>query len=387
VSDLFERLWARARRVLVVVGALALAIGTVAAIVVVATLFRPPSGQDGQGAPDVRGGDVPPAPQFAASSYRQSQFPPLDEQPLLGVNYTHHTFRDCSLNGTAILRTYSNPGVAERVHSQLYDMRRAGVATIRTIVWHVSDATRQTWGPVSSANGELAEPYRTNLIRYLRELRRFGFARVTLSFGPQQQQNPLRLSYSPSYFEENWRFIGTVRAILKRHGPDDTRIDLLNEGAPSEAPSEWSPAPRQTADYLRRLYSLYVGRYGNRDVTVSTIAWDPTYRMRYLVRILKASGRPLPRWYDIHIGYNGAQATYALGETRRVLDANGVRGSLVVGETGYDNVEIARSLDRFLQSASRPVQEVSPWYVRTQQGCQVPPPYEPGAYEQELHDG
>ena len=69
-----------------------------------------------------------------------------------------------------------------------------------------------------------------------------------------------------------------------------------------------------------------------------------------------------------------------------MLAMNGLRSPLVVGETAYDNAGIARSLDRFLRTASRPIEEVSPWYVRTPKGCWVAPPYSPGVYGQELHD-
>jgi hypothetical protein len=175
-------------------------------------------GTTAEGGDVVREGETPPsAPEFPSSDYAQNRFPTTTGRPLLGVNYTHHGFRDCSFNGTGILRTYSNPGVAEKVHSQLYRMRKAGIATIRTIVWHMTDAAAQTWGPVSSAGGRLGEPYRTNLIRYLTEIRRFGFARLTISLGPQQSQNPLLLAYDPRSFAENWRFIKTIRGLLKRY--------------------------------------------------------------------------------------------------------------------------------------------------------------------------
>jgi hypothetical protein len=161
-------------------------------------------------------------------------------------------------------------------------------------------------------------------------------------------------------------------------------MDLLNEGAPSEAPSDWSPAPAQTGNYLRRLYRIYVKRFGNRDVSVSTIAWDPTKRMRNLVRILDSTDQPMPEWYDVHIGYSSVQASYALKETDTVLDENGLPQQLVVGETAYDSRPVARVVERFVQSGARPVEEVSPWYVETARGCQIPPPYTPGAYARAL---
>jgi hypothetical protein len=264
-------------------------------------------------------------------------------------------------------------------------MRKASVATIRTIIWHMTDPTGQYWGPIPSAGGRLREPYRTNLIRYLTEIRKFGFARLTVSFAPQQTNNPLLPVYRPRKFQENWQFIKTVRFLLKRYGPSDTRIDLLNEGAPSEAPTDWSPVPLQTAGYLRAMYRLYVNRFGNRDVSVSAISWDRTNRVRSLVRILKSTNEPMPRWYDVHIGYDATHASDALQDADSVLNANGLKQPLVVGETVYDSRGIAETIKRFLQNSARRIDEVLPWYLRSMRGCQVAPPYTPGAYGRALH--
>jgi hypothetical protein len=302
-------------------------------------------------------------------------------RPLIGVNYTHYAFPNCSFEGTGILASYSKPGIARKVHTQLFKMRMAGIATIRTIVWHMTDPTGQSWGPISSAGGKIYEPYRTNLIRYLSEIRKFGFARFTVSFGPQQTNNPLLRMYKRSKFQENWRFIKTVRALVKRYGPRTTRIDLLNEGAPSEAPTQFTPVPQQTGNYVRAMYTLYVKQFGNRDVSVSAIPWDRANRMQNLVRILLSTGQPMPRWYDVHIGYNAAQASYALQESDRVLSASGLQQPLVIGETAYESPGIAQTIERFLTSSSRRIEEVSPWYVRSMTGCQVTPPYSPRAYE------
>ena len=156
------------------------------AIIAAATLFAPADRTPEEGARNGDAGRPGAPPAFPASDYRQTRFPRLVRQPLLGANYSHYAFRDCSFNGTGILRGYSRPGVAREVHSQLSRMRRAGVATLRTIIWHMTDATGQIWGPVPSAGGRLTEPYRTHLIRYLTEIRKFGFARLTISMGPQQ---------------------------------------------------------------------------------------------------------------------------------------------------------------------------------------------------------
>jgi hypothetical protein len=390
VSDFLERLWSRARRSLLIGGAVVASIVIVGAYVAVASLFAPPhstdSGDSTSGGEVVELGEAPPPPpRFAASDYRQRSFPPA-HRPLIGVNYTHYAFPNCTFHRTYIPAWYHRPGVAQKVHEQLAGMRKAGIATIRTVLWH--DATGQDWGPLPSAGGRLREPYRTNLIRYVTEVRRFGFARLTIAFEPERTHNPLRRAYTPDKLAENWRFIREVRSAVERHGPRDTRFDLFSEGAPNETPTSYEPVPAQTAQYIRTLYRLYVKRYGNRDVTVSAIGSmnpaQPTNRVGNLVRILKSSGAPLPRWYDVHVGYDPAGAAYALRQAQSELNAQRQFQPLVIGDLGYDNPAIARAIKRVLRGSARPLEEVSPWYTRVRLGCQVTPPYTPGAYGREL---
>jgi hypothetical protein len=331
----------------------------------------------------------PPPPSFPASDYRQSRFPRLNDRPLIGVNYTHHGFQNCTLEGTGILRTYSDPGIAQKVHRQLFQMRKAGVATFRTIIFHMTDPTGRHWGPIPSAGGKLREPYRTNLIRFLAEIRKFGFARFTASLGPAETNNPRLPIYEPGKLAENWRFLKAVRSLVKRYGPRDTRIDLMSEGAPSEAPSDYFPVPDQTSSYLRTMYRLYVKRYGSRDVTVSTIGpthpGDMTNRLQALVDILRSTHQPMPRWYEVHIPYDRVAASSALRYVEMVLSANGQKQPLVIGEAVYDDPGVARTFKKFLQSSTRRIDEVTPWFLREVKGCWVPPPYKPGAYARELH--
>jgi hypothetical protein len=325
---------------------------------------------------------------FPRSDYRQSRFPRAT-RPLIGVNYTNYTFPGCDGTKTGILKTLHEPGVAEKVHNELLAMRRNGIATIRTIVWNITDASVRVTGEnplISSAGGTLKEPYRTNVAQYFAEVKRFGFKRLTISFSPQGKNNPILAGYDPVKFNENWGFIKTVRSLLERYGPPDTRIDLLNEGAPSN----YMPGNliNQLASYIGGMYRRYVRTFGSRDVTVSLVAprkpADLGLRLQNLLNIFKSRRLPQPRWYDVHIGYTPAQAFHGLADSDSVLSRNRLRRRLVVGETAYDDPAVARAIRSFIRHRSRRVDEVSPWYIRRERGCRISPPYDSSAYRREL---
>jgi hypothetical protein len=322
---------------------------------------------------------------FAGAHYSQKRFPRIGS-PLIGANYTHYDFRGCGFSDTAILRRYHIGSVRSKVHRELFSMRKNGVATLRTIIWHTTDASRQFWGPVSSAGGRLGEPYRSNLVNYLREVKKYGFVRLTIAFGPRGANNPRGLGYDPAKFTENWRFIQDVRSLVKRYGPRVSRFDLLNEGAPS------SHAPKdrvfRVARYVRNVYTHYVRTFGKSDVTVSVIpakhSPDKGNRLQNLINILRGTGLGQPRWYDLHIGYTPSEAEHALRDSDSVLRRNSLSQPVIVGETAYNDRRIAQVIEKFVNESGRRIVEITPWYLRWTKKCNVDPPYSVGAYRREL---
>lgn len=375
-----------------------LAVSAIAALVILAAMTIYISLPDGSGddspLANGPGGDSP----LAAAHYDKKRFPRTGS-PLVGVNYTHYDFPGCQFPGrgsglsdTAILTNYHEDGVREKVHRQLYEMRRNGVSSLRTVIWHMTDPGRQRWGPVPSAGGTLGEPYRSNLVNYAREVRKFGFARLTIPFGPRAANDPRnprapgQISYDPSKFEENWRFIQDVRSIVKRYGPRRTRFDILAEGAISS----YAPRSRLTLvrRYLREIYTRYVRKYGNRDVTVSVIParyrQDRGGRLQNLINILNSTGMGQPRWYDLHIGYTANEADHSLRDSQAVLRRNRLSQPITVGETAYNDRRIARVIRKFRRDGGQRIEEVDSWYVRHTKKCNVSPPYRVKAYRKEL---
>jgi hypothetical protein len=294
--------------------------------------------------------------------------------PLIGANYTHYASRSCGLNH-GIITHYNLPGVRRRVRTQLAAMRAAGIKSLRLLLWYMTDATGQNWGIVSSGGGHLAEPYRSNLIHYLSDVRRAGFEQLTLSFAPEWTSAPLMPNYDPSLFEEDWEFVRDVVPLLKRFGPRSTRIDLQNEGEP---PSWLDPAAlAQAEDWITRMWSNYVDAFGSADASFSSVGADGPYdtadRVQNLIDALRASGRPLPRWFDIHPAYNFGGTLSTLQAVDALLTREGLSQPLVVGEEAYNDRFVAHAIRQFIANSPRRVLEVMEWPLRADRSCPSAP--------------
>jgi hypothetical protein len=144
----------------------------------------------------------------------------------------------------------------------------------------------------------------------------------------------------------------------------------------------------QISDYIARLYRKYVDAFGNEDVTVSTIYQqiDPT-RLPNLLAALRASGRAMPAYFEIHPDYGSVQALRDLEDMDRGLAAAGLQQPLVVGEGPYDNVLQAEAIKTFLDESAREVTDVLEWPLEVGSACRdfsVAPPYRATAYIEKL---
>jgi len=305
---------------------------------------------------------------------------------LIGANYTHYVSPSCSLDlSYGIVTQYDWPGVRARVRAQLAAMRAAGIQSLRLLLWYMSDAAGQDWGVVSSAGGQLAEPYRSNLIHYLSDVRQAGFAQLTLSLGPNWTNDPLGTNYDPALFAEDWAFVRDVRTILKRYGSASTRVDLMNEGAP---PS-WlaSAALARDEDWITRMWSNYVDAFGSTDASFSSVGadgpYDTTARLQNLIDALHASGRPLPTWFDIHPAYDYNLTLSTLQAVDALLTRDGLSQPLVIGEEAYNDSRVAQAIAQFTATSPRRVLEVMEWPKVAGGACRditVSPPYRADAY-------
>ncbi len=271
------------------------------------------------------------------------------------------------------------------MQDDLAAMRAAGLQTFRIFLYHEHGDPLNT-NVMSSSGGRLSEPFRTNLINLLTDIRTAGFLQVTLAFNPWGPNDPTERfsdgsTYDPSLFDENWAFIRDVRSLLKQYGPMSTHVDLLNEGA--STPSE--PTFAQIEDYTARMYANYVDAFGADDVTISAGNWPG---MSGLVQALRASGKPMPRWFDVHPHWDPAAQLQDLRSIDAELTANGLSQPLVIGEDKYNDPAGAAAIAEFMRTSSRPVVEVMEW-PNVNEGSVHPrcpqPPYRIDGYWRALH--
>jgi hypothetical protein len=301
-----------------------------------------------------------------------------DPSILLGadsIEYAGGTPPDCF--GPSLLYDYGQQRVRTLVQNQLAAMAASGFSSMRVfLVYDYSLSENPYFVPAQS--GRLEEPFRTNLTNYLRDIRAAGFRRVTLAFDPRYSVDPGHRfgPYDPATIDASWGLIRDTRSILKQSGLPETRVDLLNEGAP------FLPLPDARIDWLATVYPRYVDAFGADDVTVSAAIGSS---LSTLVQTLAATGRPLPHWFDVHPRYDYAGELADLRRWDAELTAAGATTqTLVIGEAKYNDADSARAISEFAQSAQHHVEEVMEWPADTngvggQARC-IDPPYNIAAY-------
>jgi len=157
--------------------------------------------------------------------------------PILGMNFdfinAQGQTNGCDLTGADLIKNYNMPGVRPHVQDYLKQMHDNGVSSIRFLIWHETTITGPT-NAIPSVGGVIGEPYRTNLIQYLSDIRTAGYSSFNVSFSPRGAGNPTEkdgITYDPAQFDENWHFIQDVRGLAKQYGPATLRVDLDNEAA------------------------------------------------------------------------------------------------------------------------------------------------------------
>jgi hypothetical protein len=310
-------------------------------------------------------------------------------RPLFGAMYSHLS---CGLDHAGLVAELQNENSRQLMRAQLAAMRDAGLESLRIIVWNMHDASPQTWGVVSSAGGTISEPARSNLIRYLSDVRAAGFQRLTLAFSPQWTNNPIgewgptgleQDRWDAAMLDENWGFVAAVRKLAKEYGPPTTRFDLLQEIPPSSYMPPFIVTRLES--YIATFWTRYAQEFGTtEDASFSTIlkgdASGIDDRLDNLLAALASTGLAYPRWFEVHTDWSSPATLEELQVVDRTLSAHGLSQPIVVGESAYENQAVANDVARFAATSSRPVEEVYQWWNEAEGFACVSPPYRADAY-------
>jgi hypothetical protein len=308
----------------------------------------------------------------------------------IGVTFTNALVpSDCRIENSFV-KTYDRPGVRRTARLQLAAMRAAGIDTINTLLWHFSSPEPDDTNNIPSQSGKIPEPYRTNLIRFVSDIRDAGFKNLTVDYSPQWTNNPLGQwgpsglvddNWDPTTLAENFAFIRDTRSLIKQYGPAETWFDPAMELEPTDYIE--TLLPQRLDDYLAEIYRRYVAAFGKDDL-VFFVGGSGDYlpavseRFTHLIAALSGTGLGLPPRFGIHSG-TWDQSLY--GATLRLvdatLDAHGLNQPLVIGEApgeGANSAAVAQTIADFIRTSGREVPEVFTWWSAALfSHCQSPP--------------
>ncbi len=320
------------------------------------------------------------------------------ELPQIGATYTHAFIpRNCDLGvARALVKTYDWPGTRRRAQLQLAAMRAAGVDSLVMFLWHLGEPATNDLNNLPSAGGRIREPFRTNLINYVTDIRAAGFKSLTVNYGPQWTNNPLgdwqpngvvNDIWDPRKLDENWSFIQDTRTLIKRYGPQETWFDPTMEMAPSDYVEQRLPG--RLDGYIAEIYRRYVEAFGKDDLIFTVIGKSPearlttTERMNNLIRILRSTGLDMPPRFGVHT--DQSSPTIGVKAADDALRRNGLEQPLVIGEMvaeGPSSASAARDIVNFARSSGRAVPQVHLWWWRSEfepHEC-LSPPYRADSY-------
>lgn len=318
--------------------------------------------------------------------------------PQIGVTHTHDAIPStCELQyGAALVKSYHWVDVRRSSRLKLAAMRAAGVNSIVFFLWHLSEPSSNDLNNIPSAGGRIREPFRTNLINYVSDVRAAGFKSLTVNYGPQWTNNPfgdwrpngvINDIWEPAKLDENWSFISDTRLLIKRYGPREVWFDPTMEMAPSDYVEQRLPG--RLDGYIAEIYRRYVHAFGNDDLIFTVIGKAPearlttTERMDNLIRILRSTELGMPPRFGVHP--DQSSPTIGIQAADDAMRRSGLDQPLVIGEMigeGPNSRGAAREIVQFALSSSRPIPQVHLWWWRSEfepHGC-LNPPYRADSY-------
>lgn len=298
------------------------------------------------------------------------------QRPEIGVTYMHTAIDRYCGGGQGLIPTYDyNRALARQ---QLAAMRAAGIDSIRILVWHFSTPPQGDVNNLPSAGGHLREPYRTNLVHFVSDVRETGFKSMIVEYSPQWTNSPFGQwgpdglvadTWDPSKFDENWQFIRDTRALIKRYGPAETWFDPASEYAPTDYLD--AVLNHRIDNYLAEMYRRYGSAFGKDDLIFFLIAkgsYDAlAQEFKHLVRALESTGYGLPSRFGVHPTQASPVDLENLRDADAIMTQLGLDQPLVIGEMlaeGPKSAALAHDVAQFVANSGRLVPEIYLWYSR-----------------------
>jgi hypothetical protein len=301
--------------------------------------------------------------------------------PEIGVTYTQPAIPDsCDLSAArGLIKTYAWPGTRKRARLQLAAMRAAGIDSIRILMWHLSEPASNDTTNLPSAGGRLVEPYRTNLIHFVGDIRSAGIKSLVVEYSPQWTNNPFGEwgpngptidRWDPSKFDENWEFIRDTHELIERYGPTEIWFDPASEFAPTDYVDQ--VLHHRIDQYLTEMYRRYITTFGKDDLVPFVIAKDRfadgmKQEFRHLISDFESAGFGLPTRFGAHPTQESPTDLQDLRDTDAAMRALGLEQPLMIGEAlaeGPNSRALATDIAEFARTSGRAVPEIYLWFTR-----------------------
>ena len=288
--------------------------------------------------------------------------------------------------GEGIVPLYNQSGKRELVSQQLRMMRSSGFDSLRILIGARENYRDNGSGPIPVKAGQFDSLYDQNIINFIGDIAKSGYAKIEVAFAFYDNLNPYcRIKEFGDCFvvgsqSSNW---ATMRRVIddvnRSKGTLRVRFDLLNEGCPSQYLS--SLTRKHVEDYLKNIILNYRLNYKTNDWVVSCADSAMGERVMYMGAIIHDLDLPI-KIMELH--------TYVAdeGQIEESLHAadlllKGPGSELVIGESLYNNEAQVKIIERYIvMNPSTKLREVLQWpLISRKGGCQIDtaPPFRPGS--------
>ncbi len=280
------------------------------------------------------------------------------------------------VKGHAFLVRYQEPGVRQTVLKALTNMKKAGFAGVRVIVWfgHQNDARANLF---NIDDPSLAAK---NVSEFASDLQSLGYSHFYLAFGPQGdakvtcRKQTWGDCFDPQQIGKSVAFILKVRGALDASPHPALYVDLQNSGAMTSANAQ-QQLGRNMDRYLSTLVKAYSQQFPHDLTTISIQGRNTGDRSAFVFKVYEEAGLE-PSYLDFHIYQSDPASLAQIGDALRSART---RLPVVIGEAAYGDPRAVAAISSFLSPYDPAGAPIYFWPLRNVEGdCGVDtaPPYD-----------